>query len=193
MAKLFLNHDRASEPKFKLRAPSFADPSSLDTTPTPFPKNAIGRQLQEAARMLQAGMTIPVFKVRIGSFDAHANQLVRHERFLAQLADALAAFCQTLRHRGHWDRVLVMNDSEFGLRPAENASGGTDHGTAAPHLVPGGRVKGGLYGEMPNLGRLVLQCRDSETVRDQSRCRCRWPITTTTTTTNGLDTSAVLH
>jgi uncharacterized protein (DUF1501 family) len=50
--------------------------------------------------------------------------------------------------------VLVMSYSEFGRRPAENASGGTDHGTAAPHLVLGGRVKGGLYGETPDLGTL---------------------------------------
>jgi uncharacterized protein (DUF1501 family) len=47
-----------------------------------------------------------------------------------------------------------MSDSEFGRRPAENASGGTDHGTAAPHLVLGGRVKGGLYGGMPDLNAL---------------------------------------
>jgi uncharacterized protein (DUF1501 family) len=127
----------------------------LDTTPTPFPESPLGRQLQEAARMLQAGMDIPVFKVRIGSFDTHANQLPRHERLLAQLAAALAAFRQTLRHSGHWDRVLVMSYSEFGRRPAENASGGTDHGTAAPHLVLGGRVKGGLYGETPDLGTLA--------------------------------------
>ncbi len=99
-------------------------------------------------------MTIPVVKVQIGSFDTHANQLTRQERLLAQLADALAAFRQTLRHTGHWDRVLVMSYSEFGRRPAENASGGTDHGTAAPHLVLGGRVNGALYGEMPNLGTL---------------------------------------
>jgi uncharacterized protein (DUF1501 family) len=104
--------------------------------------------------MLQAGMDIPVFKVRIGSFDTHANQLPRHERLLTQLAAALAAFRQTLRHSGHWDRVLVMSYSEFGRRPAENASGGTDHGTAAPHLVLGGRVKGGLYGGMPDLNAL---------------------------------------
>jgi uncharacterized protein (DUF1501 family) len=126
----------------------------LDTTPTPFPKSALGHQLQEAARMLQAGMAIPVFKVQIGSFDSHANQLARHERLLAQLADALASFRQTLQHSGHWDRVLVMSYSEFGRRPAENASGGTDHGTAAPHLVLGGQVKGGLYGGTPDLNAL---------------------------------------
>ena len=47
-----------------------------------------------------------------------------------------------------------MTYSEFGRRPRENASGGTDHGTAAPHFVLGGKVKGGFYGEQPPLSRL---------------------------------------
>ena len=55
---------------------------------------------------------------------------------------------------GDWDRVLVMSYAEFGRRAVENASGGTDHGTAAPHLLMGGRVKGGLYGAPPDLARL---------------------------------------
>ena len=37
---------------------------------------------------------------------------------------------------------------------ASNASDGTDHGTAAPVLLIGNRVKGGLYGEMPSLKHL---------------------------------------
>jgi uncharacterized protein (DUF1501 family) len=36
----------------------------------------------------------------------------------------------------------------------ENGSGGTDHGTAAPVLVFGGKVKGGLYGVYPSLTEL---------------------------------------
>ena len=39
-------------------------------------------------------------------------------------------------------------------RVAENASGGTDHGTAAPHLILGGRVKAGLYRGQPSLNDL---------------------------------------
>ncbi|MFB1501017.1 DUF1501 domain-containing protein, partial [Thiocapsa sp. N5-Cardenillas] len=63
-------------------------------------------------------------------------------------------FRETLERAGLWDRVLVMSYSEFGRRVAENASLGTDHGTAAPHLVLGGRVKGGLYGDPPDLTAL---------------------------------------
>jgi uncharacterized protein (DUF1501 family) len=50
--------------------------------------------------------------------------------------------------------VLVATWSEFGRRPQENASGGTDHGTAAPLILIGDGVRKGLYGQAPNLGRL---------------------------------------
>ena len=48
----------------------------------------------------------------------------------------------------------MMTYCEFGRRPKENQSGGTDHGTANAHFVLGGRVKGGLYGLPPALTRL---------------------------------------
>jgi len=53
-----------------------------------------------------------------------------------------------------WDSTLVMTYSEFGRRPRENLSNGTDHGTASAHFVLGGRVRGGLYGAPPELARL---------------------------------------
>jgi uncharacterized protein (DUF1501 family) len=59
-----------------------------------------------------------------------------------------------MQETGWWDRVLVMTYSEFGRRPAENNSRGTDHGTAAPHFVLGGKVKGGIYGNQPSLADL---------------------------------------
>jgi uncharacterized protein (DUF1501 family) len=127
---------------------------SSGETPLAFPRSPLGDQLREVTRMLLAGMAIPVFKVQIGSFDTHANQLVRHQRLLAQLAEALAAFRHALGTAGLWDQVLLMTYSEFGRRVAENGTGGTDHGTAAPHLALGGRVKGGLYGEAPSLSAL---------------------------------------
>ena len=47
-----------------------------------------------------------------------------------------------------------MTFSEFGRRVRQNNSNGTDHGTAAPHFVLGGAVRGGLYGQPPDLTRL---------------------------------------
>lgn len=115
------------------------------------PRTPLGRQLQQAARLIAAGSTARVFKVVHGGFDTHAGQLPRHERLLEQLAEGLAAFAAEVKRLGRWEDVLVATYSEFGRRAEENASGGTDHGTAAPHLLLGGRVRGGLYGEAPSL------------------------------------------
>ena len=48
----------------------------------------------------------------------------------------------------------MLSYAEFGRRPKENLSNGTDHGTASVHFALGGRVAGGLYGEQPRLDRL---------------------------------------
>ena len=116
-----------------------------------FPKTMIGRHLQTAARLIAGDSAIPVVKVSHGGFDTHANQRNLHDRLLQQLADALVAFRQAMQQVGRWEQVLVMTYSEFGRRPAENSSRGTDHGTSAPHFVLGGKVKGGLYGRQPSL------------------------------------------
>jgi uncharacterized protein (DUF1501 family) len=52
---------------------------------------------------------------------------------------------------GRWDDTLVVTYSEFGRRVGENLSRGTDHGTAAPLLLLGGAVEGGIRGAPPDL------------------------------------------
>jgi uncharacterized protein (DUF1501 family) len=73
---------------------------------------------------------------------------------LSFLASSLATLRNNLIAANLWDDVVVMTYSEFGRRAKQNASGGTDHGTAAPIFVMGGGVKGGLYGAYPSLGDL---------------------------------------
>ena len=119
-----------------------------------FPQTPIGRNLEITARLISADTRIPVIKVSHGGFDTHANQRFNHDRLLQQLAEAMTAFNLAMVDAGWWDRVLVMTYSEFGRRPAENGSRGTDHGTAAPHFILGGRVKGGIYGSQPSLTSL---------------------------------------
>jgi uncharacterized protein (DUF1501 family) len=122
---------------------------------TPFPRTRIARQLETAAGLVAAGVSTPVIKVSHGSFDTHAQQRGRQDRLLAELAEALSAFRAAMQEAGTWDRVLILSYSEFGRRAGENSSRGTDHGTAAPHLLLGGRVIGGLYGQQPSLTHLV--------------------------------------
>ena len=84
----------------------------------------------------------------------HSGQIYRHPRLMSKLAEGVFAFTQAMKAAELWDKVLVITYSEFGRRPRENASGGTDHGTAAPHFMLGGRVRGGFYGEQPPLDQL---------------------------------------
>ena len=122
---------------------------------TEFPATPIGRNLKIAARLIASDTGIPVIHVSHGGFDTHANQRVNHDRLLRQLSEAVAAFRVAMRETGLWNRVLIMTYSEFGRRPSENNSRGTDHGTAAPHFMIGGNVKAGIYGHQPSLKNLV--------------------------------------
>ena len=124
---------------------------------TPFPAGAFGNGVKAAAQVVasQKGKGgVPVITLTLGSFDTHQNQLGTHANLLRQLAEGMAALKGSLTELGAWDRTLVMTFSEFGRRPHQNNSNGTDHGTAAPHFVAGGAVRGGLYGQAPDLTRL---------------------------------------
>jgi uncharacterized protein (DUF1501 family) len=86
-----------------------------------------------------------------GGFDNHANQRDNHASLLRQLSESLSAFVGDLRRDKLLDRVLLMTFSEFGRTVEENGRRGTDHGSAAPMFLVGGRVKGGLAGRHPSL------------------------------------------
>jgi len=111
----------------------------------------LGRQLDVATRVITSKVPVVAVKVALGGFDTHANQAPTQERLLAYLAASLATLRHNLIAAGRWNDVLVMTYSEFGRRAKQNASAGTDHGTAAPQFVMGGGVKGGLHGAYPSL------------------------------------------
>jgi uncharacterized protein (DUF1501 family) len=117
-------------------------------------KNQLGAALQLAAQLIVTGTGVKVLHVTLGGFDTHFTQQQRHDDLMGYLDQALSAFYADLAGHGMSDRVLVATWSEFGRRPRENASAGTDHGTAAPVFLIGDGVKGGLYGEQPALSKL---------------------------------------
>jgi len=119
-----------------------------------YPKGGFGDGLKLLAAMIAKDMGLRVGYVVLGGFDTHSNQAKHHSDILQALADGISAFQTDLTGHGKADNVVVMTWSEFGRRAAENASLGTDHGTAAPLFVTGPQVKGGVYGEPPNLGKL---------------------------------------
>jgi len=113
-----------------------------------------GKQASMAAYLIDAGILAPVLKLKIGSFDTHENQTWRHRRLLQDLSKGLSGLRRALKQSGHWENTLIMTYSEFGRRAKENESGGTDHGTAAPHFLMSGSLEGGLWGIHPDLGNL---------------------------------------
>src|SRR5712691_9376516 len=117
-------------------------------------KNQLAAALQLAAQLIVTGTGVKVLHVTLGGFDTHYTQQQRHDDLMGYLDMALSAFYEDLAGHGMSDRVLVATWSEFGRRPRENASAGTDHGTAAPVFLIGDGVKGGLYGEQPALSKL---------------------------------------
>ncbi len=125
-----------------------------------FPLTKLGRDLELVSRLIAGGMATRVYYVSHGGFDTHNGQAGNHDRLLRELAEAMAAFVSDLKAQGSLGRVLVMTFSEFGRRVAENGSKGTDHGTAAPLFMAGGRVKPGLHGALPALDPAKLDKGD---------------------------------
>lgn len=116
-----------------------------------YPASRLGKDLKLVARFIGGGFPTRVFYVSHGGFDTHGNQLNTHQRLLGELGDATRAFIEDLKAMGQLDRVVLMTFSEFGRRVAENASGGTDHGAAAPLFLVGGPILPGLHGKAPAL------------------------------------------
>lgn len=116
-----------------------------------YPGSAFGHSLQGVAALIAANLPTRVYFVSLSGFDTHANQAGNHRNLLKTLSDGLAAFQQDLEAHKLGDRVVTMTFSEFGRRPMENESHGTDHGTAAPLFVLGSKVKAGLHGQAPKL------------------------------------------
>ena len=71
-----------------------------------------------------------------------------------RLDEAIGGFYDELSKHGQSSNVLIATWSEFGRRPEENSSTGTDHGTAAPLILIGDPVAKGVYGQTPDLKRL---------------------------------------
>jgi len=122
---------------------------------TAYPSSNLANQLEMIAKLIAGNFPTRVYYAVQGGFDTHANQAMSHSRLLRDVAESTRAFLQDLRAQKNSDRVAVVAFSEFGRRVAENASGGTDHGAAAPMFLFGDKIKGGLHGNPPDLKNLV--------------------------------------
>jgi len=119
-----------------------------------YPNERLAQKLQTVGRLIKAGLETTVYYVRIDGFDTHAQQARAHAALLRRVSESVSAFVKDMNAAGEGDRVLCLCFSEFGRRVKENASKGTDHGTAGPMFLAGASVKSGLIGKHPSLTNL---------------------------------------
>ena len=129
--------------------------SKVHPTAETYPATALGKDLKTIASLIMSDINTKVYYVSLGSFDTHVNQENQQKRLFTQLNDAVKAFTSDLKKNNRFEDVLMMTFSEFGRRVTQNASGGTDHGTANNmFFISGGLKQKGILNAMPDLADL---------------------------------------
>jgi len=129
--------------------------SKLHPTQQQYPSTELGKNLKTIASLILSDINTRVYYVSLGSFDTHVNQDAQQRRLFTELNDAIKAFTSDMKKNGRFDDVLLMTFSEFGRRVSQNASNGTDHGTANNmFFISGGLKQKGLINDLPDLSDL---------------------------------------
>lgn len=129
--------------------------SKLRPTSAVYPTTGLGQSLKTIASLVFSDINTTVYYVSLGSFDTHVGQEGQQKRLFTEMNDAIKAFVADLKGNSRFQDVLLMTFSEFGRRVTQNASGGTDHGTANNmFFVGGGLQQKGVLNAMPNLADL---------------------------------------
>jgi uncharacterized protein (DUF1501 family) len=120
-----------------------------------YPNTELGKNLKTIAGLIMSEVDTRVYYLSHGSFDTHVNQQPQQTRLFTEMNDAVAAFTKHLKQENRFKDVLLLTFSEFGRRVAQNASGGTDHGTANNMMFVGENLRQqGLLNPLPNLADL---------------------------------------
>jgi uncharacterized protein (DUF1501 family) len=129
--------------------------SKLKPTSKVYPATQLAQSFKTIASLIMSDINTKVYYVSVGSFDTHAGQLQQQKRLFDEINGAVAAFVADMKVNGRFNDVLITTFSEFGRRVAQNASNGTDHGTANNmFFIGGGLQQKGLLNDMPNLADL---------------------------------------
>lgn len=129
--------------------------SLVHTNASSYPNTAIGKNFKTIGSLILSDINTKVYYVSLGSFDTHVGQPQRQENLFKQLNDAIESFTNDLKANGRFEDVLIMTFSEFGRRVKQNASNGTDHGSAnSMFFIGGGLKRKGILNDMPDLSDL---------------------------------------
>lgn len=129
--------------------------SRLRPSSQTYPVTELGKNLKTIASLILSDINTKVYYVSLGSFDTHVNQESQQKRLFTELNAAISAFVKDLKYNNRFNDVMLMTFSEFGRRVSQNASGGTDHGTANNMFFVSGALKQkGILNAMPDLNDL---------------------------------------
>jgi uncharacterized protein (DUF1501 family) len=117
-----------------------------------------GSWMRDCAALIAADRGLRCAAVPFPGYDTHEgqnvgppNNLPAHQLLLTSLSQSIAALYADLESHGVAERVVILACSEFGRRAFDNVALGTDHGFGSLALVIGDTVKGGVYGDYPDL------------------------------------------
>jgi len=120
-----------------------------------YPNSQLGKDFKTVASLIKSDINTQVYYLSIGSFDTHVNQNDRQKKLFDDINEAVKSFVADMKNNGLFNNILLMTFSEFGRRVAQNASNGTDHGTANQmFFVSGNLKKKGLLNALPDLQNL---------------------------------------
>ena len=131
------------------------DQSTIYQSSVTYPNTDLGKHLKTVAELIISGTETSVYYCDHSGFDTHFGQLGKQKNLLTQYSEAVTAFVEDLKANQKLKDVVIMTFSEFGRRVEQNASGGTDHGTANNVFIINGELKKpGIYNESPDLKNL---------------------------------------
>ncbi|NNC85104.1 MAG: DUF1501 domain-containing protein [Bacteroidia bacterium] len=120
-----------------------------------YPQSMLSKQLKTIGQLIGSGSSTSVYYASHGGFDTHVGQNGKHGRLLNIYSDAVSALVQDLKNTDNLKDTIILTFSEFGRRVTQNASRGTDHGTANNVTIIGGSLKNaGFYNDTPDLRNL---------------------------------------
>lgn len=126
--------------------------SKARKTEQAYPDSQLGKDFKTVASLIKSDINTRVYYLSVGSFDTHVNQNERQQKLFGDINEAVRSFVADMKSSGLFDDILLMTFSEFGRRVAQNASNGTDHGTANQmFFISGGLKKKGLLNPLPDL------------------------------------------
>ena len=129
--------------------------SRLHPSNASYPRSDLGNSLKTIASLIYSEINTKVYYVSLGSFDTHINQEAQQGRLFNEMNESVSAFVKDLKDNNRFQDLMLFTFSEFGRRVSQNASGGTDHGTANNmFFISGGLKQKGILNPMPDLADL---------------------------------------